>query len=281
VLYCITTASADELLSGDLDQYLASVENQQLRVVLILRGVSDENASRYIADPKIEAVLRIQSGGISKVRNMGLRYLETLNLAEYDVVSFPDDDCRYPASLCERVAVEFQRTGAELIVGSYGERELADEEFTTLTADDAAYRSSSVALFVRWSLVRKIGGFNEALGVGSGVFSYGEDNDFALRAFRASSLSIRKESLRVWHLEVRPTTGRNPKGYLTSCVLNLQTPGVWKIVLRGLVSSVIQDLQSFHRPFRYMQFCATALHPVRLRQASFQQRLTVAFFRPT
>lgn len=267
MLYCITTASKEELSSGDLDAFLDSVCHQALLVVLILRGASDADADSYLEHPKVCGVLRISSGGISTVRNIGLRHLMEINLSADDVVSFPDDDCRYPSGLVARIMEEFKKTGAELIVGSYGEHEIEQRAPEPLTVEDACYRSSSVAIFIRWSLIQKIGGFNEALGVGSGVFSYGEDNDFALRAFRASSCSVRQPSLRVWHLEERPTTGRNPKGYLTSCVLNMGVKGVGWMVLRGVLASAVQDVRSLPAPFRYMRFTVSALAPSKLRLA--------------
>lgn len=278
MLYCITTASKEELSSGDLDQFLQSVHHQELKVVLILRGASDLEAERYRACPDIEAVLRIPSGGISVVRNLGLRHLDSLGLDDDDLVSFPDDDCRYPDGLVARIVAEFQRTHADLIVGSYGEQEIVHGDPMPLTLKDATYRSSSVALFVRWSLVRGVGGFNEALGVGSGVFPYGEDNDFALRAFQASSRAYRQEGLRVWHLEERPTIGRNPKGYLTSCALNLRVQGVWLLLARGILSSILQDLRSFPRVFPYLRSCESALHPSKLYRAITQRRLASTMF---
>lgn len=272
MFYCVTTASGEELSSGDLDSFLSSVRNQELRVILILRGVSDAQAASYYSKPNVYVVLRVDSGGISAVRNLGLSYLYEMNLDESDVVSFPDDDCRYPPTLVAQVMSVFGKTGAELVVGSYGEHEVRDEESIPLGVEDAAYRSSSVALFVRWSLIRKIGGFNESLGVGSGVFSYGEDNDFALRAFGASSHSISKKSLRVWHLEERPTTGRNPKGYLTSCSLNLRVQGVGRIMFRGIAGSLFQDIRYFPQPFLNTRFTVRALNPLKLRLARIERK---------
>lgn len=272
MFYCITTADSEELSSGDLKLFLQSVRNQELQVVLVLRGVSDAEADSCLEYPNVCNVLRVPRGGISAVRNVGLDYLKTINLSDDDVVSFPDDDCRYPAALVARVTAEFEETGAELIVGSYGEQEVEHCQSSPLTAEDAAYRSSSVALFIRWSLLRRVGGFNEALGVGSGVFPYGEDNDFALRAFQASSTSISKRCLRVWHLEERPTVGRNPKGYLTPCILNLRVRGVGRITLRGIIGSIWQDLTSPRKPLVYIRYTALALHPLKLRHVIAQRK---------
>lgn len=272
MFYCITTADSEELSSGDLKLFLQSVQGQELQVVLVLRGVSDAEANSCLEYPNVRNVLRVPQGGISAVRNVGLHYLKTINLSGDDVVSFPDDDCRYPAGLVARITGEFEVTGAELIVGSYGEQEVELSQSSPLTVEDAAYRSSSVALFIRWSLLRRVGGFNEALGVGSGVFSYGEDNDFALRAYQASSISISKPSLRVWHLEERPTTGRNPKGYLTPCVLNLRVQGVGRITLRGILGSILQDLTSPRKPLVYTRYTVLALHPLKLRRVVAQRK---------
>lgn len=267
MLYCITTASASELAEGDLDKFLESIAGQEVSVVLILRGADDVQAEKYVHAPSIAAVHRVDRGGISAVRNIGLQYLYALNIASSDVVSFPDDDCRYPLGLAARVETVFAETNAELLVGSYGEQPIPTSVEIPLTVQDAAFRSSSVAIFARWSLIMRIGGFNEALGVGSGVFSYGEDNDFALRAFHESTKSVRNESIRIWHLEERPTTGRNPKGYLTSCWLNLRVPGVPFLFLRGLLASLVQDLRRPSGRGEHSKLMLTALQRNKMLRA--------------
>ncbi|WP_146031818.1 glycosyltransferase family 2 protein [Arthrobacter sp. AFG7.2] len=229
--------------------------------------MDDVQSESYARHNSVVAVHRVPLGGISAVRNIGLRILHELKIADSDIVSFPDDDCRYPKGLARRVATVFKETNTDMLVGSYGEQPITDSIGVPLKVEDAAFRSSSVALFARWSLVKRAGGFNEALGVGSGVFAYGEDNDFALRAFRKSNRPIRNESIRIWHLEERPTTGRNPKGYLTSCWLNVAVPGVPFLIMRGIIASLVQDVRSPLRHGHQLKFMLSALQRSKIRRA--------------
>lgn len=277
MLYCIVTASASELAEGDIHHYLRSVAGQEASVILILRGVDEATALRYRGDTRLAAVLQVPSGGISAVRNLGLRYLHALQLSPLDIVSFPDDDCQYPENFVKRVQKEFERTDADLLVGSYGESQISPIVGTRLGVRDAAFRSSSVALFARWSLIQRVGGFNESLGVGSGVFEYGEDNDFALRALGAARQPIYNPSLRVWHLEERPTTGRNPKGYLTSCWLNRAVPGARSLLARGIVASLLQDLRRFPHG-RQVNYARQTLNPTKLLRAAGSRRSSKDIF---
>lgn len=277
MLYCIVTASASELAEGDIHAYLRSVAHQEVAVILILRGVDEATVSRFREESRVAAVLQVPSGGISAVRNLGLRYLHALQPSPRDIVSFPDDDCVYPADIVQRIQDEFERTDADLLVGSYGERPVPPSVGTPLSVEDAAFRSSSVALFARWSLIQRLGGFNESLGVGSGIFEYGEDNDFALRALGAASGPRHNASLRVWHLEERPTTGRNPKGYLTSCWLNRTTPGAGLLLARGIIASILQDLRRFPHG-KQMNHAYRALKPEMLLRARTSQQSSKSIF---
>lgn len=277
MLYCIVTASASELAEGDIHRYLRSVADQEVSVILILRGVDEATALRYRGETAVAAVLQVPSGGISAVRNLGLRSLHVLQPSPLDIVSFPDDDCCYPENLVDRVQKEFERTHADLLVGSYGESQISPTGGKRLGVKDAAFHSSSVALFARWSLIQRVGGFNESLGVGSGVFEYGEDNDFALRAWGAARQPIYNPSLRVWHLEERPTTGRNPKGYLTSCWLNRGIPGARLLLARGIVASLLQDLRRFPH-WKQVYYACQALNPTKLLRAAGSRRLCKDIF---
>src|SRR5262249_55745778 len=88
--------------TGELVDLLGSLESQTYRNFRLV--VVDQNG-----DDRLEAILALFDGsvpllrlasarGLSRARNVGLRELAG------DVVSFPDDDCRYPPDLLRSVA---------------------------------------------------------------------------------------------------------------------------------------------------------------------------------
>lgn len=266
MIYCIVTADSAELASGDLDAFLDSVRFSNVRVVLILRDVIETVRVRYAGHSAVWHTLVSPAAGLSAVRNLGLNYLAGV-LSDPDIVSFPDDDCRYPDLLADSVISAMDNDGIDMLVGRYGETPVSGGSRRALTISDALFRSSSVCMFVRWNVLRKVGGFNEALGVGSGNYGYGEDNDFALRA-RANALNaVIDKSFNVWHLEARPTVGRNPKGYLVPAILNVGQFGLWPHILRGVVGAVYQDVVRLPKRPAAMKAVAAALEPVRLSRA--------------
>ena len=133
-------------------------------------------------------VLHLRSGkrGLSKSRNVGLEYITG------DVVGFPDDDCRYPPHFFERVVRFLQehpnvdgvtgRTVDELGVNCAR----FDMVPGLITLSNAWARATSSCIFLRSGVVKKVGRFDETLGVGAGtIWGGGEDIDYPLRAVEA------------------------------------------------------------------------------------------------
>src|SRR5690606_32662669 len=81
-----------------------------------------------------------------------------------------------------------------------------------------------------------------ALGVGSAAFGYGEDNDYAIRAWSVAKRPFIAPGLRVLHAETRETSGRNRKGYITVCALNLTRISSWLLLVKGVVAALVQDV---------------------------------------
>lgn len=272
MMWCISTADDDEICAGDLDALLSSLDGQDIRVVLVLRGVSLETAHRYHLVPIVASVVRVGRVGLSHARNAGLLRLSALGASPEDFVAFPDDDCTYPRGLVEDLFEVSHAYNSDFVCGSYGERGIADVSVERMTATDAFLRASSVGIFVKWGTLQKVGLFNEGLGVGSGNFDYGEDSDFAVRAWRVSTTPLLAPKIRVYHLEERDTTGRNRKGYLTIAALHLNMIAAWSLLARGILGAPIQDLLRSHRrhPLAISQAFG-ALSFTRLRVA-YQQR---------
>jgi hypothetical protein len=279
LIYCVVTADSPELASGELDSFLNSIRPAKIRVVLVLRDVAATERTRYASDSAVWQVLDSPPAGLSTVRNLGLKYLAG-KLADSDIVSFPDDDCQYPTGLVDSVIQTMENDGIDMLVGRYGEHPVPDASRRRLSLHDALFRSSSVCMFIRWSVVRQVGGFNESLGVGSGNFGYGEDNDFALRARARAANAVIDSSFHVWHLEVRPTVGRNPKGYLVPALLNIGQPILGLYIVRGVVSALYDDIRSLPKSPAALRAVAAALAPTRLRRAWIGRKQAQHIFDP-
>ncbi|NVN00102.1 glycosyltransferase family 2 protein [Arthrobacter sp. SDTb3-6] len=238
------TADLDELKSGDIDRFLEAIDTRITRVIIVFRDVPASRAQYYDSVPGVVAVVHGPRASGSKARNLGLQRLSSMDISVEDYVAFPDDDCYYPNEFYPIFKQITKNYSIDLIVGSYGETPVADVSLQRLTKKTALFKGSTVTQFAKWGLVRKVGGFNEGLGVGSGNFNYGEDNDYCYRLLLASKKSVYSPSLRVWHLVSRETTGRNSKGYLTVSILNCDLYLLTCVILPSVFIGIARDLLS-------------------------------------
>jgi len=125
--------------------------------------------------------LRLAEPNLSAARNAGMQ------VAQGDWLAIPDDDCWYEPDTLARV---LERVSAPPLVDGIVIRwvEVADK---VAAEDDSPLRAqawrrfrgadaSSIALFIRTDLARRVGGFDERLGVGQ-WYGAGEETDFLLR----------------------------------------------------------------------------------------------------
>lgn len=148
--------------------------------------------------------VRAEVRNSSFARNAGLPHCRGA------IVGFPDDDCVYPAGTLEFVAREFADPGlgvltgpAEAPGGGLGSGRWAaarapigrDNAFTTIICFN---------LFLRRDVLARIGGFDEALGVGA-EFGACEENDLVIRAIAAGARALYDPALRVVHPDKRLT----------------------------------------------------------------------------
>jgi glycosyltransferase involved in cell wall biosynthesis len=169
--------------------FLASLQRQDHRDFELL--IVDQNPDDRLA-PVIEPyrqhfrVLRYRSPpGLSRARNVGLRYVSG------EVIAFPDDDCWYPDGLLSYVARRLKaQTALDGLTGRFVDAE-GQSEGRWLSHTQALNRFNvwnggiSFSIFLRRGLVERIGGFDEALGVGAGTpWGAGEETDFLLRGLQ-------------------------------------------------------------------------------------------------
>lgn len=174
----------------EVGEFLASLQRQDHRDFELL--IVDQNPDERLA-PLIEEyrrhfrILRYRSApGLSRARNVGLRY------ATGDVIAFPDDDCWYPDGLLSYVARRLQaQPSLDGLTGRFVDAQGRSEgrwlPRTQLLNRFSVWRGAiSFSIFLRRRLVDRIGGFDEALGVGAGTpWGAGEETEFMLRGLQA------------------------------------------------------------------------------------------------
>jgi GT2 family glycosyltransferase len=195
----VATVDRTDDLAALLDD-LEAQTHRSFRLVVVDQN-ADERVERVLeAHPGLD-VLRLRSErGLSRARNAALGELTA------DVVGFPDDDCRYHPGLLERVAARFAEDRA--LGGVSGRPVAADgrtagrwpERPDAITRDTVWHTANSHTIFLRRGVVERVGGFDEALGLGSGTpWSSGEEIDYLVRAVRSGARIAYDPAVTVTH----------------------------------------------------------------------------------
>jgi GT2 family glycosyltransferase len=124
--------------------------------------------------------------GLSRARNVALPQLTA------DVIAFPDDDCVYEPDLLERVAARF----TPAIDGLTGREPSWTTGPAVLTRDNLWKRAISFTIFLRRSVVERVGAFDESLGLPA---ASGEEFDYLVRALDGGARIEYDPSLVVEH----------------------------------------------------------------------------------
>jgi len=168
--------------------------------VLVVDQNRDDRLDAVLSGRNLDIVRLESAAGLSRARNVGLAHVAS------DIVAFPDDDCEYPPGLLEHVA---ERLDADSTLdGLAGRTEDGDgrssaswkTDLALLTDDNLWNRANAATIFLRRSLVERIGAFDERLGLGSDEpWSSGEETDYLIRAVRAGARLEYDPSLVVLH----------------------------------------------------------------------------------
>ena len=170
----------------ELERLLDSLTRQTHRTfrVLLVDQTGDDRLSPVLHAYSALDVIRLRSErGLSRARNAALGHVHS------DIVAFPDDDCVIPPDLLRQIAGRLVDDPA--LDGLTGR--VADEagvssqswkrDATILTRDNLWNRAVSVTIFLRASVVGRVGLFDEQLGLGAGtLWSSGEEIDYLVRA---------------------------------------------------------------------------------------------------
>ncbi|MEH6935502.1 glycosyltransferase family 2 protein [Bacillus sp. JJ783] len=189
----------------EIEEFILSLieqtyENYEL---IIVDQNSHDNLGKLIEKYKerVSIVYLKSTPGLSKSRNVGL------NVATGDIIGFPDDDCTYDASTLEKVIGFFkQNNDYSIFTGQCQDKDgqIVAGKFSNnhcnLDKGNVWECGVSVTLFLKKELLKKVKGFDEELGVGSGtVYGSGEETDFLLRCLEAGGKGMYDPSFIVYH----------------------------------------------------------------------------------
>jgi glycosyltransferase involved in cell wall biosynthesis len=192
--------------------------------------------------------------GLSLGRNIGLK------CARGNLVAFPDDDCWYrPHTLHQVIGLFDAHPELDFITG----RTFAANNVPSLSPtgdigarigrDNYLVCGNSNSIFARMAAVRRIGGFDERLGVGAATpFQSGEESDLVLSAMAAHMQLAYFPELIVHHDQVDTSNatayvdraGKYGAGY--GALLHKHHFGIGYMcfrVLRSMVSSLLKVAQ--------------------------------------
>jgi glycosyltransferase involved in cell wall biosynthesis len=186
---------------------LASLERQThgaFRVLLVDQNPDDRLASLLEQHGALDVTRMRTERGLSRARNAALPHVRA------ELVAFPDDDCVVAPDLLERVARRF--VTEPLLDGLTGRA--ADDRGTSspswaragaeLTRENLWNRAISFTIFLRSSVVKAVGEFDEELGLGSGrPWCSGEEIDYLVRAIDAGARIAYDPQLIVFHPDKR------------------------------------------------------------------------------
>lgn len=181
-LVVATAGRVDEL--GRLLDSLEAQTYGRLRVIVVDQN-EDGRLDAVLARQGLDVLHLKSRPGLSRARNAGLEQLRA------ELVAFPDDDCVYPSSLLEDLAARF--AGDPDLDGMTGRAEDASglsapswkSDPAVLTGDNLWNRAISFTIFLRRSVVERVGEFDERLGLGSPErWASGEEIDYLIRAVR-------------------------------------------------------------------------------------------------
>ena len=172
----------------ELERFLEHLDRQSyqdLELILV-----DQNEDRRLSKVveryrrKLSIAHLSSERGLSRGRNAGLKYISG------DVVAFPDDDCWYHTSdLLKNVVECFSRSpqvdGVSVgVVDEQGRPAYLRRPSKDLQIDRYNLWGAviSFSIFLRRDVVRRVGRFDESLGVGASTpWGAGEEMDYMLR----------------------------------------------------------------------------------------------------
>jgi glycosyltransferase involved in cell wall biosynthesis len=180
-------------------QSLAAQTHDEFRVLLVDQN-EDDRLVQVLEGYPFEIVRLEAARGLSRARNAALTQVRA------NLVAFPDDDCTFDPQLLEQVA---RRFGADAGLAGLTGRAVDEtgrsspswsQQPALLDRAGLWNRAISFTIFLRASVVRMVGTFDEELGLGSTAgWSSGEEIDYLVRAVDAGARIEYDPSIVVTH----------------------------------------------------------------------------------
>ena len=240
----------------ELDLCIGSLAAQRCKdfELLIVDQNVDERLQPHVEHARSVGLavrhLRLNKPSLSNARNVGVAQ------ANGSVVGFPDDDCWYEPEVIANVrsaltshpewdgvvAQWVEQNAARVEPPREGDLDL--QRWRRFDDGDA----SSICLFFRTALVRRLGGFDTRLGVGQ-WYGAGEETDLLLTALASGARLGRCAAIRVHHrLQRQPQ--RTPQAWRAALrrargtgALYIKHRLEWWVIARGLLAPPVKGLR--------------------------------------
>lgn len=194
----LTTVISEPTRLALCEQLIASISSQLSPAIdvkhhLLVQKAQDTEIGRRIAEKNtwISFHHMPERLSLSRARNVLLELTERSgDLGNADIVAFPDDDAWYPLPLLYELSLLFEsQLQPDIFVCRYSSVPEPAKDLHSCVAKPSLLEfvkcASSNTMFIKGDIVRKLGRFDEALGVGTPTPG-AEDLDYALRARLAS-----------------------------------------------------------------------------------------------
>lgn len=239
--------------TSELDRLFDSLAAQTMHDFEVV--VVDQNTDERLQPHLLRAAslgivikyLRHWPANLAAARNAGM------DVASGDWLGFPDDDCWYDSHALERIVAHAGPAGShDGVIARWIEQPRAALASTTLSWNRSrAFRDvpvSSITLFLRRSLIERIGGFDSRLGLGQ-WFGAAEETDLVLRALRRGASFIHEPRAEVHHAfrpaavardaAARQAARRRARG--TGALYAKHGLPLW-VILRGLCAPLLRPV---------------------------------------
>lgn len=190
-------------LCTSVRQFSADSTGTKVSHHVLMQGATgeDRDVDPVLSSPDCHVHYIGEFISLSHARNLLLDKIFVSGCLENAVVCFPDDDAWYPDQTLLNIVRRFEQTPLlDLWVCRSGPspKWANSQELVPLRVQPLLSNGTSNTIFLRGSLVRSIGFFDENLGLGTPAKS-GEDTDYALRAFQQARCSVFLDSVVIGH----------------------------------------------------------------------------------
>jgi hypothetical protein len=242
-LIMITTFIDKDYIGGFLESVIASNASLNLLVVI----VDQLGASPFTQSDNplvhLEWIFPKCRLSLSRARNMAYEHLRERDIASSHVM-FPDDDSSFDTVFFERYG-GIVREGESYLTALYDAgtrqffRAFPREDGKRLGRRDFNY-SLSCNLIIAHDVCRKVGDFDERLGVGA-EYGAGEDRDYYLRACKYTHFTYAGQ-LHSFHPGVGDLFTEMPLGQLLRRYASYSRAYIYLVFLHGLFLEALKSV---------------------------------------